>query len=59
MDVNPGFKYIAKFRDNIQGFMIESRDIISSNYFNLKIENGNLVLFNRQSNTFILSIEVI
>ena len=59
MDVNPGYKYIHKFRGGIQWYMMESKDIISSICFNLKNENGNLVSFNGQSVTFRLSIKEI
>ena len=30
LDVNPGYKYIEKFRDGVQWHMVESQDIISS-----------------------------
>ena len=59
MDVGPGYKDIEKFRGNIQWYMMESKDIISSIYFKLKNENGNLVSFNGQSITFRLSIKEI
>ena len=59
MDVDPGYKYIEKFRGDIQWYMMESKDIISSICFKLKTENGNLVSFNGQSITFRLSIKEI
>ena len=59
MDVHPGYKYIEKFRGNIQWYMMESKDIISSICFKLKNENGNLVSFNGQRVTFRLSIKEI
>ena len=59
MDVNPGYKYVEKFRGNIQWYMMESKDIISSICFKLKNENGKLVSFNGQSVTFRLSIKEI
>ena len=59
MDVDPGYKYIEKFRGGVQWYMMESKDIISSICFKLKIENGNLVSFNGQSVTFRLSIKEI
>ena len=59
MDVDPGYKYIEKFRGGIQWYMMESKDIISSNNFKLKNENRNLVPFNGQSVTFRLSIKEI
>ena len=59
MDVDPGYKYVEKFRDGVQWYMMESKDIISSICFKFKIENGNLVSFNGQSITFGLSIKEI
>ena len=59
MDVNPGYKYVEKFRGNIQWYMMESKDIISSICFKLKNENRKLVSFNGQSVTFRLSIKEI
>ena len=56
MDVDPGYKYIEKFRGRVQWFMMESKDIISSICFKFKNENGNLVSFNGQSVTFRLYI---
>ena len=57
MDVDPGYKYIEKFRGGIQWYMIESKDIISSICFKLKNENDQIVSFNGQSITFRLSIK--
>ena len=59
MDVDPGYKYIEKFRGNIQWYMMESRDIISSICFKIKNENNQIVSFNGQSITFRLSIKEI
>ena len=59
MDVDPGYKYIEKFRGGVQWYMMESKDIISSICFKLKNENRNLVSFNGQSVTFRLSIKEI
>ena len=59
MDVDPGYKYIEKFRGGIQWYMMESKDIVSSICFKLKKENKNLVSFNGQSITFRLSIKEI
>ena len=59
MDVDPGYKYIEKFRGGVQWYMMESKDIISSICFKLKNEYGNLVSFNGQSVTFRLSIKEI
>ena len=59
MDVDPGYKYIEKFRGAKQWYMMESKDVISSINFRLKKENGNLVSFNGQSITFRLSIKEI
>ena len=57
MDVDPGYKYIEKFRGGVQWYMMESKDIISSICLKLKNEKGNLVSFNGQSVTFRLSIK--
>ena len=39
MDVNPGYKYIEKFRGGVQWYMMESKDNISSFSFKIKNEN--------------------
>ena len=57
MDVDPGYKYIEKFRGGISWYMLESKDFISSINFKLKNENSQLVSFNGQSVTFRLSIK--
>ena len=57
MDVDPGYKYIEKFRGGINFYMLETKDFISSINFKLKNENGLLVSFNGQSITFRLSIK--
>ena len=59
MDVDPGYKYIERFRGGVQFYMMESKNIISSICFKLTNENGNLVSFNGQSVTFRLSIKEI
>ena len=59
MDVNPGYKYIEKFRGGVQWYMMESKDVISSICFKFKNENNQIVSFNGQSVTFRLSIEEI
>ena len=59
MDVDPGYKYIEKFRDGIQWYMMESEDIISSIIFKLKNEKRNFVSFNGQTVSFRLSIKEI
>ena len=59
MDVDPGYKYIEKFRGGIQWYMMDSKDFISITNFKLKIENGNLVSFNGQTIIFSLSIQEI
>ena len=56
MDVDLGCKYFEKFRGGVQWFMMDTEDFISSDYFKLKNENGNLVSFNGESITFRLSI---
>ena len=55
MDVDRGYKYFGKFRDGVQGYRMESKDIISSSCFKLKNENIQLVSFKEQSITFRLS----
>ena len=59
MDVDPGYKYIEKFRGGVQWYMMESKDSVSSICFKLKNENNQLVSFNGQSITFRLSIKEI
>ena len=59
MDINPGYKYIHKFRGGVQWYIMESKDIISSICFKLKNENIQIVSFNEQSVTFRLSIKEI
>ena len=59
MDVNPGYKYIEKFRSGVKWYMMDSSNINSSLKFGLKNENGNLVSLNRQSLNFRLSIKQI
>ena len=41
MDVNPGYKYIEKFRGGIQWYMMEPKDVISSICFKLKMKRMN------------------
>ena len=57
MLVDPGHKYIEKLRGRVQGFLMESKDIISSIYFKTKNENNQLVSFNDQPITIRLSIK--
>ena len=57
MDVDPVYKYTEKFRGGVQWYLMESEDIISSIFFNLKNEINRLVSFNGQSVTFRLSIK--
>ena len=52
----PAYKYIEKFIGGVQGFIMGSKDFISSISFKLKNENGNLLSFNGQLITFRLSI---
>ena len=59
MDVDPGYKYIEKFRGGIQWYMMESKDIISSICFKLKNENDQIVSFNGQSINFRISMKEI
>ena len=55
MDVYPGYKYIEKFRGNIQWYKMESKDFVSSFNFKLKNENNDFLSSNGQSVTFRLS----
>ena len=59
MEIDPGYKYIEKFRGGLLYYMMESKDNFSSICFKLKNENGNSVSFNGQSITFRLSIKEI
>ena len=59
MDLDPGYKFIEKFRGGVQWYMMGSKDIISSICFKLKSENNQIVSFNGQSITFRLSIKEI
>ena len=59
MDVNPGFKYIEKFRGGVQWYMMDSKDIISSTCFKLGNENNQIVSLNGQSVTYRLSTKKI
>ena len=59
MTVNPGYKYIERFFGGITWYMVQSKDIISSICLKLKNENNQLVSFNGQSVTFLLSIKEI
>ena len=56
MDVDPGYKYIEKFRGGIQWYMMQSKGFVASS-FKPKNENKELVSFNGQSITFGLSIK--
>ena len=57
MDVDPGYKYIEKFRGDVQWYMMNTKDFISSIKFKLKNEKYELVSFNGQSITFRISIK--
>ena len=59
MTVDPGYKNVESFTGDITWYMMETKDISSSNCFKLKNENGNLVSFSGQSVTFRLSIKEI
>ena len=43
MDVDPGFKYIEKFRGGFHWYMLESKDFIGTLSFKLEKEKRNLV----------------
>ena len=57
MDADPGYNYIEKFRGEVQWFMIENKDFLSSISFIFKNENNEIVTFNGQSITFRLSVK--
>ena len=57
MSVSPGYKYMFRFEDGIQWYMMESKDVISSISFKSKNEDIELVSFNGQSISFRLSIK--
>ena len=59
MDVDVVYKYIETFAGGITWYMMETKYVISSTFFKLKNENGNLVSINGQSITFRLSIKEI
>ena len=59
MDIDPGYKYIERFRGGVQWYMMEKKNIISSISFKLSNENNQIVSFNGQSITFRLSIKEI
>ena len=59
MDVDPGYKFIEKFRGGVQWYMMETKDYISSICFNIKNENNEFFSFNGQSISFRLSIREI
>ena len=56
MTVNPGYKYVERFAGGVAWYLLHTNDFISSIYFILKNENGDIVSFNGQSVTFRLSI---
>ena len=43
MDVEPGYKYIGKFRGGVQWYMMQTKDFVSSISFKFINERGNLV----------------
>ena len=57
--LNPGFKYIEKFRVGIQWFKMDSKEFISNISFESKNDNGDIVSCNCQSKTFRLTKEQI
>ena len=59
MDVDPGYKYIGKYRGGVQCYMTETKDVISPICFKLKKEKNPFVSFNGKSITFRLSIKEI
>ena len=59
MTIDLCYRYVEKFSEGISWYMMQSKDIISSICFKLKIEKIQLVSFNGQSITFRLSIKEI
>ena len=64
MDVDPGYKYIEKFRGGVQWYMMKTKNFISSINFKLKIENDvhsmdKVLLFVYQSKKFKIWIHII
>ena len=57
MTVNHGFKYVERFAGGISWYMMESKDINSSNCFKLENENNQLVSFHGQSITFVYLLQ--
>ena len=57
MNVDPGYKYLEKFRGGVQWYMMKTKDFFSSINLKLKNENNQIVFFNGQSLTFLLSIK--
>ena len=57
MDVDPGYRFIEKFRDGLQWYVMDNKGFISSINIKLKNENGEIVSFKGQSITFRLSIK--
>ena len=46
VNVDPGYKYVERFRGGVQWYMMRSKDVTSSNNFRIMNENGKLVSFN-------------
>ena len=59
MEVDPGFKYNAKFRGGVQSYMMNTKDFISIINFKIKDEHDELVSFTGQSITFHISTKEI
>ena len=59
MTGNPGYNYFESFTGGLTWYMMETKDVISSFSFNLKIGKTQLVSFNGQSISFRLSTKEI
>ena len=59
MTVVPEYKYVEKFAGGVTWYMMETKDVVSSISLKLENESNELVSFNGQSVTFILSIKEI
>ena len=56
MKIDPGLKNMEKVSGCFSRYLMESKDIISSICFNLEKESIQIVSFNGQNLTFLLSV---
>ena len=55
LTVDPGYLYVARFSGGLSLYMMKTKDVTSSIFFQSKNETNELVSFNGQSESFILS----